>query len=194
MLPFRYTALALLVAWPVTLPAQATIAMGLPHATSSCVEHLPPSAFTRVAVYAFVDLSDPVGSHFAASADNLLQELAFRAHSLLGVAPERLPEGEPRVGWRGIDAPLHLTAFRDGRIVSRDTTAGTAAALMAQALTNVATVGLLDWTADSARDSVRFDVREFSRVRETSDTGTRVRAGDDRRMRSESARAHAICF
>ena len=139
------------------MPAQATIAMGPSHATSSCVEHLPPSAFTRVAVYAFVDLSDSVGSRFAASADNLLQDLAFRAHSLLGVAPEILPQGEPRIDWRGIEARLHLTAFPDGRIVSRDTTAGTAAALMAQALATVSTVGLLDWT-EISRDSVRFDI------------------------------------
>ena len=132
--------------------------MGLPHATSSCVAHLPPSTFTRVAVYVFVDLSDSVGSHFAASADNLLQDLVFRAHSLLGVTPEQLPEGEPRIDWRGTDASLHLTAFPDGRIVSRDTTAGTAAALMAQALAEASTIGLLDWAAESARDSVRFDI------------------------------------
>lgn len=140
------------------MSAQATKAMGPPHAANSCVEQLPPSVFTRVAVYAFVDLSDSVGSRFAASADNLLQDLAFSAHSLLGVAPDILPQGEPRVDWRGIDAPLHLTAFRDGRIVSRDTTAGTAAALMAQALAKASTVGLLDWTENSARDSVRFDI------------------------------------
>lgn len=122
------------------------------------MERLPPSVFTRVAVYAFIDLRDSVSGGFAVSADNLLQDFVLTAHSLLGVAPEVLPEGEPRITWQGIDAPLHLTAFRDGRIVSRDTTVGTAAALLAQALSKDFTVGLLDWSGDATRDSVRFDI------------------------------------
>jgi hypothetical protein len=73
---------------------------------------LPTSAI-RYPVFALlvawpVDLKDSVGSHFAASANNLLQELT--------------------------------------------------AALMAQALTKTSTLGLLDWAAESARDSVRFDI------------------------------------
>jgi len=150
--------LALLVAWPLSVPAQATIATGSARAASSCIERLPPSVFTRVAVYAFVDLSEPVSSRFAASADNLLQEPVFAAHSLLGVAPATLPEGEPSITWHGVDSSLHLTAFPDGHIVSRDTTVGTAAALLARALSKDSTVGLLDWSADSARDSLRFDI------------------------------------
>jgi len=155
---FLAPVLALLVAWPLTVPAQATIATGSTRAAGSCIERLPPSVFTRVAVYAFIDLSESVSGRFAMSADNLLQELVFTAHSLLGVAPATLPEGEPSITWQGVDASLHLTAFPDGRIVSRDTTVGTAAALLARALSKDSTMGLLDWSADTKRDSVRFDI------------------------------------
>lgn len=155
---FHTPVLALLVAWPLTVRAQATIAAGSTRAASGCIERLPPSVFTRVAVYAFIDLSDFVSGRFAMSEDNLLQELVLTAHSLLGVASATLPEGEPSITWQGVDASLHLTAFPNGRIVSRDTTVGTAAALLARALSMDSTVGLLDWSADSTRDSVRFDI------------------------------------
>jgi len=140
------------------MPAQATTAIGASHSSSSCIDQLPPSAFTTVAVYAFVDLPDSVSSHFAATADNLLQELVLEAQTILGAAPGILPRGEPGIDWRGADGSLRVTAFRDGRVVPGDTVTGTAAALMARALTKISTLGLLDWTADSARDSVRFEI------------------------------------
>jgi len=129
---------------------------------SSCIEHLPPSAFKRVVVYAYVDLQDSVSVGFAQSADNFLQELATNTQRQLGASPNRLPVGEPAVNWRGVDVSLHLVAYKDGRIVvvHGDTISAvaTAASLVAKTLDGMSTIGQLDWSADSTRDSVRFDV------------------------------------
>jgi hypothetical protein len=127
---------------------------------ATCLERIPPSAFTRVVVYGFVDPSDSVSGSFASSADNLLQELVIKAQTLLGAKANVLPSGEPTVTWRGVDLPLHLTAYRDGRIVARagPQPASTAASLMAKALDSISTAGVLDWSADSARDSIPFEI------------------------------------
>jgi hypothetical protein len=175
----RYLSLALLVAWPVTMSAQLTTAMRASHSSSSCIDQLPPSAFTTVAVYAFVDLHDSVSSNFASTADNFLQDLVLEAQTLLVAAPGILPHGEPAIDWRGVDSTLRLTAFRDGRVVPGDTTSRTAAALMARALTKTSTVGLLDWTADSARDSIRFNI---AFVRPWLDSAGRVSTPTARRI------------
>jgi hypothetical protein len=182
--------------------AQATTATGASHTSSNCIDHLPPSAFTTVAVYAFVDLRDSVSSHFASSADNFLQELVGEAQTLLGASSRTLPQGEPGIDWRGIDVSLRLTAFRDGRVVPGDTIPGSAAALMARALTKTSTLGLLDWTAESARDSVRLDIAfvrpvvdSVGRVsnpipRRTAIPLLSVRAPWERRVSQKPGRAH----
>ena len=130
-------------------------------AWSSCVERLPPSAFRRVVVYAYVDLRDSVSVAFAQSADNFMQDLVTTAQRQLGMRENKLPVGEPAVSWRTADKSLHLVAYKDGRIVVADRDSirpGTTAWLGARALDSVSTVGQLEWSGDSARDSVRFDI------------------------------------
>ena len=129
--------------------------------SSSCVEHLPPSAFRRVAVSAYVDLRDSVSADFAQTADNFMQDLVTTTQRQLGMTGNKLPVGEPAVNWRGEDKSLHLVAYKDGRIVVVDRDSirlGTAAWLAARALDSMSTAGDLEWSADSARDSVRFDI------------------------------------
>jgi len=138
--------------------AQATVDIPISTPSKGCIDHLPPSALTRVPVYAMVDLPKNVSGDFGVAADNFLQELVLKAHILLAGKPEVLPNGEPTISWQDVDAPLHLTAFRDGRIITRDTTKGTAAALLRQALEQTSTVGFLGGDIDSTRDSVRFDI------------------------------------
>jgi hypothetical protein len=152
-------------------------------------------------VYAFVDLRDSVSSHFASSADNFLQELVLEAQSLLGAAGT-LPHGEPGIDWRGVDRSLRVTAFRDGRVLPGDTTSGSAAALMARALAKTSTLAMLDWTADSARDSVRFHIAfvrplldSVGRVSKPTPKRTAipllsVRAPWERRVLQKPGRAH----
>ena len=69
--------------------------------SSSCVEHLPPSAFSRVAVSAYVDLRDSVSAVFAMTADNFMQDLVTTTQRQLGMTGNKLPVGEPAVNWRG---------------------------------------------------------------------------------------------
>lgn len=128
---------------------------------SSCVGHLPPSAFTRVAVSAYVDLRDSVSVVFAQTADNFMQDLVTTTQRQLGMTGNKLPVGEPAVNWRSNDKSLHLVAYKDGRIVVVDRDSirtGTAAWLAARALDSMSTLGDLEWSADTARDSVRFDI------------------------------------
>ena len=142
--------------------------------TSSCIDHLPPSAFKRVVVYAYVDLHDSVSASFGQSADDVLQEVVDRTQHQLGASGDRLPIGEPTVNWRSVDVPLQLVAHRDGRIVvvHRDSlSAVTAASLFARTLDSMSTRGMLDWSGDSTRDSVRFDI---TFVRPVIDSAGRV--------------------
>jgi hypothetical protein len=140
---------------------------------SECVRHLPAGAFTRVAVYAFVDLADSVSAVFASTADNFMQELVLKTEALLGAKSNVLPKGDGRIDWLGIEPALPLTAFRDGRIVARyqHQPVPTAAGLMATALDSISTVGMLEWSADSARDSIRFSI---AFVRPVLDSGGHV--------------------
>lgn len=151
----------LLLSCPAAVSAQIDrkLAEVLP---STCIAHLPPSVFKRVAVYAYVDLQDSVSASFAQSADDFLQEIVDRTQHQLGASGNRLPAAEPAVNWRGVDVSLHLVAYKDGRIVAvhRDSVSGVAAAasLFARTLDSMSTRGMLDWSADSTRDSVRLDI------------------------------------
>jgi hypothetical protein len=55
------------------------------------VDHLPPSAFRRVAVSAYVDLRDSVNVVFAQSADNFMQDLVTTMQRQLGMTGNKLP-------------------------------------------------------------------------------------------------------
>ena len=155
---FRSALTALLIACPAVIRAQDTLTMGHhPHA-NRCTDQLPPSVFTRVVVYATVRTADSVSRNFATSADNLLQDLVVSAQKLLGAKAETLPEGEPSIDWRVADAMLPITAFPDGRLEAADVPPGSPAALVRRALNDRSALGLLDWSADSARDSITFDI------------------------------------
>jgi hypothetical protein len=144
----------------VSTPVEYRVAALQP---SNCIDHIPPSAFKRVVVYAYVDPQDSVSASFAQSADNFLQEVVNRTQHQLGASGDRLPVGEPAVNWRGVDVSLHLVAYKDGRILvmHRDSSnvVAAAASLVARALDSMSMPGQLEWeSADSARDSVRFDI------------------------------------
>src|SRR5438128_2790209 len=70
---------ALAVACPAAIRAQTTLGGGDTPSSNACIEHLPRSAFTRVAVYVTADVPDSMSRNFAATADELLQELAITA-------------------------------------------------------------------------------------------------------------------
>ena len=156
----RHFAALLLVGCPAAVFAQvvqATTAPGL----SRCIDRIPQSAFTRVAVYAHVHFDDKVSATFAHTGDNFLQELVDNVQRQLGAAAGRLPVGDPAVTWQVADEWLYLVAHKDGRIliVQRDSIKpASSAALFARALDSMSTIGQLDWSADSARDSVRFHI------------------------------------
>ena len=156
----RRVAVLLLIGCPAALRAQV-VQTATASAASSCIDRIPPSAFTRVAVYAHAHFDDKVSRTFAQTGDNFLQELVDRVQRLLGAAPGKLPVGEPAVTWNGAGEWLYLVAHKDGRIViaARDSIKpASSAALFARALDSISTVGQLEWAADSARDSVRFHI------------------------------------
>jgi hypothetical protein len=155
----------LLAVQPLVARGQDSVHTIVDPPAGSCLISIPRSAFRRVAVYASVLLHDSASARFGSSADNLLQESVIRAQRLLGARGNVVPNGEPIVSWHEVDAPLHIVAYRNGRITRRPITRGpdsSAAALMATALDSVDVRGLLDWSADSARDSIAFDFA-FSR-------------------------------
>jgi hypothetical protein len=58
--------------------ARATLDVARSDPSPSCIEHIPPSAFTRIVVYATVEIADSVSRDVAVSADNFLQELVTK--------------------------------------------------------------------------------------------------------------------
>lgn len=157
----RRVATVILLGCPTTVSAQVDRKMASPP-SSTCIDRIPANAFKRVVVYAYVDLQDSVSASFAQSADNFLQEVVNKTQHQFGASADRLPVGEPAVNWRGVDVSLHLVAYKDGRIVvvhaDSSNVIGAAATLFARALDSMPTLGQLVWSADSTRDSVRFDI------------------------------------
>jgi hypothetical protein len=133
---------------------------------SSCLDTIPASAMTRVPVYAAASPADSTSASARAalpSADVLTQLAAERVRAMLGASEGKLPAGEPAVTWRGLDAELRLTGYRDGRYVwtigGADTTArGRAgAALLGRALAAVQADGeLFAWLDGTPGDSAAF--------------------------------------
>jgi hypothetical protein len=135
-------------------------------AAPSCLDSLPESRLTRVAVFAAAELPDAVHPAVVAAADLLAQTVAERVHAMLGASPGQLPAAEPRLTWRDLDRELRVTAYRDGRLawrVERDTGAAaprSAAALLARALDTLRAAGDAPffWPEGWARDSVAFRI------------------------------------
>ena len=156
------TAAVAILLGAAALPAQAVDHAVLSAAQLSCLDSIPPTQLTRIPVYASVKLADSVSHVMRANAENLLQEVVIRAGALLGAPANVLPHGEPAVTWRGLAATLLVTARPDGRLtyrvpVDRGDTA--AAALIARALdSSPPEARLFDWSADSLRDSVSYEI------------------------------------
>ena len=144
------------------LVAQAEDHPVLSTARPSCLDSIPASAMTRVAVYGMAKFTSPVSQELRASTDILLQDVAFRLPTLLGTKAGVLPAGEPIVTWRGLAAPLHVTVRRDGRLthrIPRNRADTAAAAMLARALDLTASeAAAFIWGADSLRDSVSFEI------------------------------------
>jgi hypothetical protein len=123
------------------------------------MERIPERAFTRVALYAYVDADSGISTLFTSSAENLLQEVVSKAQRMLGGEPGKVPRGEPIVDWRKVDSSVQLTAYRDGRLVARkDKDPRSAASLMGRALDSIETAAVLDWSAEAGRDSISFNI------------------------------------
>jgi hypothetical protein len=162
----RTSALSALIGAPFLIACGSAVsAQADDHAVAStgrqsCLDSIPASALSRVGVYGAVEFADSVSKGPRFSAENLLQDVAFRIQALLGASPNTIPVGEPDVTWRGLGAPLFVTVHRDGRIthrVSRTRSDTVAAALLAKALDSpLSQVPPFEWGADSLRDSVSF--------------------------------------
>ncbi len=114
---------------------------------TECAAHLPPSAYFRVAVYAYVHLDSGNGPGTRAGAENFLSDLAEAITRELHGTPGVLPPGDGAVGWQWVDGAIRVTAFRTGRMSWQ--TGGTphpegATQLLARALAS----------ADSAGDAI----------------------------------------
>ena len=152
-------AILLLTARPLSVAAQAHDHALAETGRGACLDSIPPSAFTRVVIYGYVEFVGTVSQALRTSAELLLQDVSTLLPTVLGDAAGVLPAGEPNVTWRGLAAPLRVTVWRNGRI-SHTLPAGradtAAAALLARALDLVIPNEVFLWGADSLRDSVSF--------------------------------------
>jgi hypothetical protein len=88
---------------------------------NACLDSIPLSAMRRVSVFVSPRLADSAGAGVAVLARlvTLTEEAAQLARTMLGAEGSALPPGEPRVGWRSLEADLHLVSHRDGRTTWR---------------------------------------------------------------------------
>lgn len=137
----------------------------------SCLMSIPDSALRRVGVFVQAELIDSAAHQpILPGIDLLTQEVASRVRALLGAGPDSVPNGEPAVTWRGLDARLLVVVHRNGQMTSKvstpefpssipDNMADSAAAhLLARALAALyAEEGyFVAWPAGFRADSVAF--------------------------------------
>lgn len=83
---------------------------------TACVDHLPPSAFFRVAVYAYVDVDPALGRQARFAGEDFLQTVVEAGARLLGSTSDSLPRGDSTLTWREVKGDLRVTAYPDGRM------------------------------------------------------------------------------
>ena len=85
-------------------------------AMTECSLHLPPTASSRVAVYAYVHVDSGASDGVRAEAENFLPDVAAAITRELHGTPGVLPRGNSAVGWQWVDGSVRVTAFADGRM------------------------------------------------------------------------------
>jgi hypothetical protein len=133
---------------------------------NACLDGIAPSAMRRVPVFVSPRLADStgLGALLLERLDLLTHNVAQVAQTLLGADGAKLPAGEPRIGWRSLEADLHLVSHHDGRTTWRvDSLSGpddvrlddAGALLLAQALDSLLARGdRLGFPESFRRDSV----------------------------------------
>jgi len=88
---------------------------------NACLDAIPDSLLHRVPVYLAPNPVDSSGSrmHLRDGIDLLTQAVAQYGRSLLGAVEGTLPNGEPSVGWRGLDGDVLVIARRNGTMEGR---------------------------------------------------------------------------
>lgn len=156
-------AVVLLATAPKAVRAQLSDVIGTPAPT--CVASIPDSLLATVPVYLQAELVDSASKPLLPGIDLMTQEVADSVRALLGATEGELPNAEPALTWRALEARLVVTLGHDGRVhsavhLSEDHYRPDAAAgvLLARALAKVARNGqyFVIWPDGLALDSVVF--------------------------------------
>lgn len=88
---------------------------------NACLDAIPDSLLHRVPVFLTPAPVDSSGSRMLLrdGIDLLTQAVAQAGRSLLGAAEGTLPDGEPSVGWRGLEGDVFVVARRNGTMEGR---------------------------------------------------------------------------
>lgn len=85
-------------------------------AMTACTDHLPPSVFNRVAVYAYVHVDPGANKDVRWAGENFLPDVAAAVARLLRAPTGALPAADSAVDWRWVNGSIRVIAFRDGRM------------------------------------------------------------------------------
>lgn len=85
-------------------------------AWTTCTDHLPPSVFNRVTVFAYVHVDQGANRDVRFAAENFLPDVAAAVARLLRAPAGALPNADSIVDWRWADGSIRVTAFGDGRM------------------------------------------------------------------------------
>ncbi len=173
-------AVVLLTNAPRVARAQMSDAVAPP--APSCLASIPDSLLRSVAVYIQAELVDSTDRSLLPGIDLLTQEVADGVRASLGAAADQLPNAEPPLTWRALDARLDMVLRRDGHVHSAVHVSdgsyrpdSAAAFLLARALAAVAKGDqyFMIWPDASKSDSVAFRLEmRYPFVNGRGDVGT----------------------
>jgi hypothetical protein len=173
-------AFALLVNAPPVVRAQTSDVTATP--AQSCLATIPDSLLRSVAVYLQAELVDSANRAILSGIDLLAQDVADSVRASLGATADQLPNAEPTLNWRALDARLDVVLRRDGLVHSAvhlsddgNRPDSAAALLLARALAAVAKNGqhFVIWPDGLESDSVAFRLEmHYPFVNGRGDVGT----------------------
>ncbi|HEX5410209.1 MAG TPA: hypothetical protein VFW89_10600 [Gemmatimonadaceae bacterium] len=135
-------------------------------ATTSCLMSIPADSMVPVLVYVAADSMVAVApdhrtSGAMANVSVLVQAVAEQVRGMLGARGDTLPAGSSALDWQSLDRPITVTAWRDGRMMSRpqqDTGDTKGSALLSRAFAAALAAGAGFVWPDSTLDSLKFNL------------------------------------
>jgi hypothetical protein len=90
-----------------------------PGVAPGCLRSIPMNSMARVPVFASLAMRDSLRLEIPTTATNMLQAVANRIATSVGVRAGEIPEGEPGITWDSVGRPMAIVWHRNGTLTWR---------------------------------------------------------------------------